>query len=303
MIIVILKKILRNKVSCWTILVWIFGMVAAPLLVQAAQLSFVRDTISTSKAGTVANHTIQFTTNSTIPASGKIIITPEAGAFYIPAGLDFNDIDIAVNAVLKAVAITAGNGMGSALGATVAPGNSGNITFTLNDTDPISAGSIILIKIGTNATYGGTGIQQITNPDTIRSYKISIRTENSSSIVLDRGETRLAVIENVMVSTIKTAPPPPPTLPTPPAPSPVPSGRDSGGAILPPSIPAKTFSSADFNHDGIVNSVDFSIMLFFWKIKPPFSNPYVDINKDEQVNSVDFSILLYQWGRIRTTVL
>jgi len=55
-------------------------------------------------------------------------------------------------------------------------------------------------------------------------------------------------------------------------------------------------TGADFNHDGTVNSVDFSILLFFWNSRTPFSNPCVDINKDFRINSVDFSILLYQWG-------
>lgn len=57
------------------------------------------------------------------------------------------------------------------------------------------------------------------------------------------------------------------------------------------------YNIADLNRDGKVNSVDFSIMLYFWKKTPPFNNQYVDINKDGKVNSVDFSILLYHWGK------
>lgn len=53
---------------------------------------------------------------------------------------------------------------------------------------------------------------------------------------------------------------------------------------------------ADFNGDRIVNSVDFSILLAYWKTTAPFANPSVDINRDNVVNSVDFSILLSQWG-------
>jgi hypothetical protein len=56
-------------------------------------------------------------------------------------------------------------------------------------------------------------------------------------------------------------------------------------------------TSADFNRDGKVNSVDFSIMLAFWKTPYPFKNSYVDINRDMKVNSVDFSILLFQWSK------
>jgi hypothetical protein len=58
-------------------------------------------------------------------------------------------------------------------------------------------------------------------------------------------------------------------------------------------------SGADFNHDKKVNSVDFSILLAFWKTNFPFLNPCVDINGDKKVNSVDFSILLSQWGTVR----
>jgi hypothetical protein len=54
---------------------------------------------------------------------------------------------------------------------------------------------------------------------------------------------------------------------------------------------------ADFNLDGIVDTVDFSILLYFWKTKPPFKNACVDINGDERVDSIDFSILLYQWKK------
>jgi len=92
---------------------------------------------------------------------------------------------------------------------------------------------------------------------------------------------------------------------TPPPPPPSGGGGGGGGggpaAILPP-ITAGSCNGADFNHDGIVNSIDFSILLFFWKTRPTFRNPCVDINKDQQVNSVDFSILLYQWGKPGTNI-
>lgn len=77
------------------------------------------------------------------------------------------------------------------------------------------------------------------------------------------------------------------------------SGGGGGGAAVPPQSPTPSPSckGADFNGDGKVNSVDFSILLAYWKKQPPFANPCVDINKDGQVNSVDFSILLYQWKK------
>ena len=89
------------------------------------------------------------------------------------------------------------------------------------------------------------------------------------------------------------------------------SGGSSGGGggggsyttptVTSPSVTASgddsKFLSADLNKDGIVNSVDFSILLSFWKKKPPYKNPRVDINKDGKVDSIDFSIMLYQWKK------
>lgn len=62
-----------------------------------------------------------------------------------------------------------------------------------------------------------------------------------------------------------------------------------------PVVPSGSCSGADFNIDRVVNSIDFSILLFFWKTTPPFVNPCVDVNSDSKVDSVDFSIMLYQW--------
>ena len=74
------------------------------------------------------------------------------------------------------------------------------------------------------------------------------------------------------------------------------AGGGGGGIISTTPVPSIIRNAVDFNNDGKVNSVDFSIMLFFWKAKPPFSNPFVDTNNDGKVNSIDFSILMYQWG-------
>jgi hypothetical protein len=73
-------------------------------------------------------------------------------------------------------------------------------------------------------------------------------------------------------------------------------GGGGGGPSTPPVVPGNC-RRADFNCDGKVNSIDFSILLYYWKSKPPFANPRVDINKDGKVDSVDFSIMLYEWDK------
>ncbi len=71
-------------------------------------------------------------------------------------------------------------------------------------------------------------------------------------------------------------------------------GGGGGGESTPPT---GTCRRSDYNCDTKVNSIDFSILLYFWKSKPPFRNAYVDSNKDDKIDSVDFSILLYDWDR------
>jgi len=79
------------------------------------------------------------------------------------------------------------------------------------------------------------------------------------------------------------------------------SGGGGGGSASPAVIipPADIVSckGADFDKNGTVDSIDFSILLYFWKTSAPFGNPCVDINKDGKVDSVDFSIMLFEWGK------
>lgn len=73
-------------------------------------------------------------------------------------------------------------------------------------------------------------------------------------------------------------------------------GGGGGGGGASTSTNNGSCNGADFNSSGRVDSVDFSILLYFWKTSYPFSNPCVDINTDKKVDSVDFSIMLFQWG-------
>jgi len=80
------------------------------------------------------------------------------------------------------------------------------------------------------------------------------------------------------------------------------SGGGGGGSnpqrTAPGPVPATVAcGGSSFDCNGRVDSVDFSILLYFWKATPPFANPNVDINKDGKVDSIDFSIMLYNWTR------
>ncbi|MCU0653284.1 MAG: dockerin type I repeat-containing protein, partial [Candidatus Pacebacteria bacterium] len=78
------------------------------------------------------------------------------------------------------------------------------------------------------------------------------------------------------------------------------AGGGGGGVTV---LTGNKFATADLNGDGKVNSVDFSILLYYWKSKVALKNPLVDINRDGKVNSVDFSIMLYQWSKKTTPLM
>jgi hypothetical protein len=59
-------------------------------------------------------------------------------------------------------------------------------------------------------------------------------------------------------------------------------GGGGGGGTSPAVVSGGSCNGADFNKDSFVNSVDFSILLYFFKTPFPFNNPCVDINADKK---------------------
>lgn len=133
----------------------------------AASLTAMKDTLSPAtgafnaeKASTVANHTIVFTTPTGVAnsTSGAIVLTFD-NSTSIPAGLTFADIDLDDDGSPITLAAAAG-----ATTYGVVRTSSTVITFSSQTSGTaIAGGSVITIRIGTNATTGGTGTFQITN--------------------------------------------------------------------------------------------------------------------------------------------
>ncbi len=163
-------------------------------------LDKVSDTISTSRRSILADHTIRFTLTNAIPASGKIIITPETGSFNIVDTLDHTDIDVTVGGIDLSLLSIPGSGAESALGVSVVSGDSGNITIILNDTDAFATNSDIVITIGSDADYEHTGYSSIVNPFMVGSYKIGIETQDSSSIIINKHEAMVAIMQRIDVT-------------------------------------------------------------------------------------------------------
>lgn len=52
---------------------------------------------------------------------------------------------------------------------------------------------------------------------------------------------------------------------------------------------------SDLSRDGLVNLIDFSILIFWWQTNGGDSDPPADINQNGNVGLEDFSILLFNW--------
>lgn len=159
-------------------------------IAQAANLTSVSDTITDSDVSVVSNHTIAFTIPAGSPgviAGGTITVTFPAG--FGLGSVAFGDMDLKIAGSDQTLAAVAS---GATWGAT----KSGQtVTFT-SGTGTVTAGQAVEIQIGTNATFGTTGTNQITNP-TAGSYELYITAGTA-----DNGRTRVAIVDDVNVTAI-----------------------------------------------------------------------------------------------------
>ncbi len=160
----------------------------------AGEMNFVSDLISTSAPNTPATHIIQFSPTHDIPASGEIVITPQAGAFTIPGGLDNTDIEFSVSSLGGPYVDrpTADAADGGNDGIVVTTGTSGSIVITLNSTTGINANDAVRVSVGTV----GAG-DTMTNPAFIHSYNIGIATYDPTHTIIDSGNAMIAVVSPV----------------------------------------------------------------------------------------------------------
>lgn len=161
------------------------------------------DTISSSEAATGSDHLIKFQISTSIPPSGKIVIVPEEGFFDVPPAFNYTDMDLATSSSIQGSfteRTLAVSPSANADGVSVVSGASSSITITLNSTQGIDSDSAVRIKMGTNASFGGGGDQQIENPTDIGSYRINIKTYDDSNNLLDRGTAMIAIVSPVGVS-------------------------------------------------------------------------------------------------------
>lgn len=157
---------------------------------QAANLTSISNTLSDSDPAALSNHFIQFTVPTSSPgviAGGTINVTFPAG--FVLGTIDFQDVDFSINgtdATLAAAAAVATWGVST----------SSQILTLTSGTGVVTAGQIVRIEVGTNATFGTAGTDRVTNPS-VGSYEFVV-----TAGAADTGRTRVAIIDNVDVTAI-----------------------------------------------------------------------------------------------------
>jgi hypothetical protein len=115
-------------------------------------------------------------------------------AQFDAADIIIDDVDLSVDSVDQTLEAVAGAGE---WGVTGFSGNT--LTFETPDDAGTASSSDIVVLIGTNAA--GPGVNQIVNPSATSSYEIVV-----GGTMADSGRTRVAIIENVLVTaTINTS--------------------------------------------------------------------------------------------------
>jgi hypothetical protein len=168
-------------------LLWSMGVPMFRFAEAANVISF-SSVLSDSAPEASANHTISFVTPSGVAAGQEINL------FFAPEFQDIDalqavDLDLVINGV--EADLVDGTPSGTDWGV-VASGSQIDITSALAT---VPQNATVTIRIGTNATNGGAGTNQITNPASTGSYEITIEVGAD-----DTGATLVAIVDSVTVT-------------------------------------------------------------------------------------------------------
>lgn len=178
---------------------------------RAADVSSFSDTLSTIKESVVANHTFTFTITDGWAADETLTLDFPAG--FSNSGFANNepeDFDITDDGG-EQVLVANGGCSGTALEievTTVDTVDPIGFTFTrCNGDATIAAGSVVVIEIGTHATTGGTGNDQITNQTATQNGTDGVITLTGGGGYTDTGSVAVEIVADNDVTVNATVDP------------------------------------------------------------------------------------------------
>lgn len=174
-----------------SLLLWVTG---APLYfshnVRAANLNEVSDTLTDSDLGVTSGHTVAFTTESQFNGLGgqdtlRVTLDPDGNNFQI------TDLDVAD--FWATTGLTVVNACGGGSGEFTLATTTESFTLTLCAPDTVATSTPIALVISATSSI-------ITNPNSVNSYRVSVEHLEAGSAILDSGDTRVAIIDDVVVT-------------------------------------------------------------------------------------------------------
>jgi hypothetical protein len=172
--------------------------------VRASALTSLRDILSTLKASTAANHEIYFVSPSGVALNSNVTLTFPAG--FTIGSVAFGDIDVAIGSsgTCESATYTEATVAASPAASTWGAAFSGQV-LTLSAPSSggatLPAGRCLRIRIGTNASTGGAGANQIVNQSTPALYAIAI-----AGGFGDTGDISFPILSNDQVSVSASVP-------------------------------------------------------------------------------------------------
>lgn len=195
----LMKKFINRAVNVLTVIAVVTVMTQVTLIAQAASVTSLSDNLSRLQTSTLANHTIKFVTPSGVAAGQTISLTFDA---------DFTMGTFNVLNVDMATAATCGGSFtdktlaASPSGTTWGVAQSGQIITFTSGSDTITATHCVEIEIGSNATSGGAGTIQITNPSGAQTATLAI-----GGTFGDSGTAGIAIVTGDQVNITATVDP------------------------------------------------------------------------------------------------
>lgn len=135
----------------------------------AAQVSALSDTTTSHVVSAASNHTLSFTTGTGASLGSFIRLTFDGS--FDTATITEDDVDVLDDGVQLTTAASCGGGVQTSVAMS---GDQLDIAICVGGASPIVAGSVVTVRIGTNATSSGTGTNRITNPSTVGTYPIAL---------------------------------------------------------------------------------------------------------------------------------
>lgn len=200
-----IQHIIRSSlIVCCTIVSLLFLSQLFGPPAEAEKLTYVSDLIRDSDLSEYTDHRIQFTTVNPIPPGGSIFFNFEGG-LHVPTQFYVNDMDLSVATTATSSdasyvdRLLATSSSATHDGVTIVSGTSTAASFviTLNSSEGIGAGETVRIELGTNATYQGTGQNQLRNAPDPGPILLNFLTRNAALVQIDFAIAAITMIQSV----------------------------------------------------------------------------------------------------------